>query len=69
MDMWVVFGTVFVYSVYPVPVTIGKVWIKDCCSRVKENYRAMGVKINSPFMFLICPHEKLYDRDVCVHTC
>ena len=64
--MWVVWVQLYIHSVYPVTVTVGKVWIKDCCNRVKENYRAVGVKINWPFMFLICPYEKLYDCDVCV---
>lgn len=59
-------GTAYVHSICPVTVTVGKVLIKDCCSRVKENYRAVGVKINWPFMSLICLYEKLYDCDVCV---
>lgn len=66
MEMRVIWGIVCVHSVYSVPVTAGKVRIKDSCSRAKENYRAMGIKINWAFMFLLCPHEKLYDCDVCV---
>lgn len=37
-----------------------------CSSGIKGNYRAMRVKINWLFMFLICLHEKLYDCDVCI---